>query len=314
MKNILNIIVHDFRRLTSSVVALVILMGIIVIPCLFAWFNILSNDDPFEPESTSRIPVAVATEDSGAEMLGMSINVGEIFIDTINGDHTIGWEIVEDKDQAVKGVKAGDYYAAIVVPEDFSENVMSFATGELKHPKVLFYENEKTNAIAPKITEKVGDVLEEEIDNAFIDTLGSYITEAANAANAAGLSPQDVFSDLSSTMDTLNADLGNTLVTVRAAAGLSDAAGDLLAASDNLIDSSEEALGLGEELLKSSEGEIPEKADTTSVKEVVKGITALLSKDLSKTESDLASVRNDMNKYNQFVQKNLSKDNLWLRV
>ena len=181
MKNILNIIVHDFRRLTSSVVALVILMGIIVIPCLFAWFNILSNDDPFEPESTSRIPVAVATEDSGAEMLGMSINVGEIFIDTINGDHTIGWEIVEDKDQAVKGVKAGDYYAAIVVPEDFSENVMSFATGELKHPKVLFYENEKTNAIAPKITEKVGDVLEEEIDNAFIDTLGSYITEAANA-------------------------------------------------------------------------------------------------------------------------------------
>jgi putative membrane protein len=170
MRNILSIIVHDFRRLTASVVVLVVLMGIIVVPCLFAWLNILSNWDPFEPESTGRIPVAVATEDEGAEMLGMNINVGEKFIDAVNGNDMIGWDIVEDKEDAINGVHAGDYYAAVIIPGDFSQKVMSFTSGDLEHPKVLFYENEKTNAIAPKITDRVRDVLKEEIDKAFVDT------------------------------------------------------------------------------------------------------------------------------------------------
>lgn len=305
MRNILNIIVHDFKRLTSSVVALVILMGIVVVPCIFAWFNILSNWDPFEPESTGKIPVAVVSEDSGTDMLGLNINVGEKFIDAVNGNDMINWQILEDKDQAVKGVYAGDYYAAVVVPEDFSENVMSFASGEMQHPKIQFYENEKKNAIAPKITGRVQEVLEEEIDKAFVDTIGQYITEAASAAQSAGIDPQDAFSDLSDTMNELSADLGSSVAMVQAAAGLSDAAGDLMNASDDLINSSEDTLELGEQLLESAEGRIPEKADTTSVSKVIDEITSVLEADLSKIDSDLTAVRKDMGKYNQFVENKL---------
>ena len=307
MRNILNIIVHDFKRLTSSVVVLVILMGIIVVPCLFAWFNIISNWDPFEPESTGRIPVAVATEDEGAEMLGMNINVGEKFIDAVNGNDMIGWDIVEDKEDAINGVHAGDYYAAVIIPRDFSQKVMSFTSGDLEHPKVLFYENEKTNAIAPKITDRVRDVLKEEIDKAFVDTIGQYITEAAKAAEQAGLDPQDAFSDLSDTMNDLSANLEGSVSMIRAAAGLSDAAGNLLKASDDLINGSEDTLELGEQLIDSAEGRIPEKADTASVEKVIDEITSLLSKDLAKIDSDLSAVRNDMEKYNQFVQNDLEK-------
>ena len=187
MRNVLNIIVHDFRRLTASVVALVILMGLVVVPCLFAWLNILSNWDPFEPESTSRVPVAVVSTDKGADMLGMEINVGEKFIDAVNGNDMLGWHVMSDKDKAIDGVYAGRYYAAVVIPEDFSDKIMSFTTGNLEHPQILFYENEKTNAIAPKITDKVRETLKEQIDETFVDTLGSYITEAADAADAAGL-------------------------------------------------------------------------------------------------------------------------------
>ena len=305
MRNILNIIVHDFRRLTSSVVALVILMGIIVVPCLFAWFNTLSNDDPFKPQSTGRIPVAVVSEDEGTEMLGLDINVGEKFIDAVNGNDMIGWDVLEDKGKAIEGVYAGDYYAAVIVPEEFSENVLSFSKGEMRHPKILFYENEKTNAIAPKITGKVREVLEEEIDRAFVDTIGSYITEAANAAKAAGLDPQDAFGDLSSTMTDLSTDLEGALVMVRGAAGLSDAAGTLLKASDDLIGSSEDTLGLAEELLESAEGRIPEKADTTNVQNVIDKITEQLSKDLDKIDSDLSSAEGSVEQFNQYIDNDL---------
>ena len=300
-----DIIVHDFRKLTSSVVALVILMGIIVVPCLFAWFNILSNDDPFKPQSTSRIPVAVATEDEGAQMLGMHINVGEKFIDAVNGDDNVGWEVLDAKEKAVEGVRAGDYYAAVIIPEDFSEDVLSFCTGELRHPVILFYENEKTNAIAPKITDKVGSVLEEEANQAFIDTIGSYITEAAYSAQAAGKDPQDAFRDLSDTMGQLDANLESAMVIVRSASGISDAAATLLEASDDLIDSSQDTIALGEQLLDSAEEDIPQKADTTSAEKAVKDIIALLSKDLTKISEDLEPARNNMDKYNQYVQNEL---------
>ena len=307
MRNILNIIVHDFRRLTSSVVAMVILMGIIVVPCLFAWFNIFSNDDPFKPAATGRIPVAVFSEDEGTDMLGLYINVGEKVTETLDANDMIGWKIVKSKDKAIDGVYAGDYYAAVIVPSDFSSDIMSFTSGNMQHPQLLFYENEKTNAIAPKITDKVREVLEEEVDNTFINTIGQYITEAAKAAESAGLDPQDAFSDLSETMRGLETDLQNSVVMIRAAAGLSDAAGDLLNASDELLDSSESTLALGEQLLESAEEKIPEKGDASSAEKVIDELTALLSKDLSKISSDLTSIRNDMDKYNSFIQNDLEK-------
>lgn len=307
MKNILKVIAHDFRRLTSSVVALVILMGIIVVPCLFAWFNILSNWDPFQPESTGRIPVAVVSEDEGAEMLGMKVNVGEKFLDVVNGNDMIGWDTSVNKKQAIKGVRAGDYYAAVILPEDFSGRMLSFASGQMQHPKILFYENEKKNAISPKITGTISEVLKQEIDKTFVATVGQYITEAATAAKEAGLEPEAVFGDLSSRLRDLSSELDSSISMVKAAAGLSDAAGDLLTASDELIQSSEGTIELGEEMLKSAEDRIPEKADTSSIEKTIHDITSLLSKDLSKISGDLSSVRNDMNKYNKFVQKDLAR-------
>ncbi len=305
MRNILNIIVHDFRRLTASVVALVILMGLVVVPCLFAWLNILSNWDPFEPASTGRVPVAVVNTDEGTDMLGMEINVGEKFIDAVGGNDMIGWKILSDKDKAIDRVYAGEYYAAVIIPEDFSDKIMSFTSGDLQHPVILYYENEKTNAIAPKITDKVRDTLKEEIDATFVDTLGSYITEAADAADAAGLDPQTAFSDLSDKMTDLSMDLEGSIAMVRAFSGLSEAANDLLKASDELIGSSESALDLGEQILGSEEEKIPEKVDTTSVRNVINELTTLLTKDLDKIDSDLSSVRDDMGKYNDFVQNKL---------
>ena len=308
MRNILSIIIHDFRRLTASVVAMVILMGIIVIPCLFAWFNIFSNDDPFKPEATGRIPVAVYSEDEGTEMLGLHINVGEKVTETLKSNDMIGWDIVDDEDKAIKGVYAGDYYAAVIVPENFSSDIMSFTTGDLKHPQLLFYENEKTNAIAPRITDRIREVMEEEADRAFINTIAQYITEAADAAEAAGLDPEKAFSDLSEQMRQLETDLESSVVTIRAAAGLSAAAGDLLKASDELIGNSESTLALGEKLLDSAEGKVPKKGNASSVEKVIDELTSLLSRDLSKVSSDLTSIRNDMNKYNSFFQTDLNKE------
>lgn len=307
MKNILNIIKQDFRGLTGSVVGIVILIGLIVVPCLFAWFNILSNWAPFEQDMTGRVSVAVAVEDEGVEMMGMEINVGDKFREAVEANHDINWVFEDSRKSAVKGLRAGDYYAAIVVPEDFTENIMSFSTGNLERPVIQYYENEKKNAIAPRITDVVQSTLQEEIDAAFVQTLGKYASEALKAADATGLDPKKVFQDLGDTMDTLSGDLETTVSLVRAAAGLSAAADDLLQASDKLIGSSADTLALSNSLLKDTEKRIPDSVNTKPVTDAVAKEAALLSGDMDTLSGHLTKARGGVKKFNTFVDKRLSK-------
>lgn len=305
MRNILKIIAGDFKRLTSSVVSIVILMGICIVPCLFTWFNIFSNWDPFEPEATGRIPVAVVNDDEGADMLGLHVNVGDMMTEKLAGIDMIGWQFIDDKEKALEKTRAGDCYATFVIPEGFSRELMSVTTGELEHPKLEYYTNEKTNAIAPKITDKVRTTLEEEVDAVFVGTIGKYVTEAGDAADALGLEPEDVFGDLGETMDDLNRDLDGVIALVGAAAGISDAANDLLKASNSLISSSENALNAGENLLDAGEEALPDKKETKPAASAIRKEAKIIAKGLGQLEADLSEVSGDMDTFNDFVEEDL---------
>ena len=69
MKSIWGIFKLDICHATRNVIAVIVSMGLVVVPALYAWFNILSNWDPYGTASTSRISVAVASEDAGCEVL-----------------------------------------------------------------------------------------------------------------------------------------------------------------------------------------------------------------------------------------------------
>ena len=163
MKNIWNIFRADWRRLTASVVAVVVLLGLCLVPCLYAWFNILSNWDPYGTASTSRISVAVASEDAGCEVLGLEVNIGALVLQGLESNDQMGWVFVDSRAEALDEVESGDYYAALIVPEEFTEDFVSILSGDLRHPQIQYYENEKKNAIAPKITSKAKTAVQEQI-------------------------------------------------------------------------------------------------------------------------------------------------------
>lgn len=125
MKNIFGIFRADFRRISNSVVASVVIIGLCLVPCLYAWFNILSNWDPYGEASTSNIKVAVANEDRGAKLMGMELNIGTLVMDGLAANHQLGWVFVDDRQQALEGVYSGDYYAALIVSKDFTRDFIS---------------------------------------------------------------------------------------------------------------------------------------------------------------------------------------------
>ncbi|MBF1017509.1 MAG: YhgE/Pip domain-containing protein, partial [Lachnospiraceae bacterium] len=104
MRKVFKIFRRDAGRIWSNVVAVVVVMGLCVLPSLYAWFNILSNWDPYGPESTSHLKVAVVNEDEGADLGGGRLNIGNIVIDKLKGNASIGWQFVESREKAKEGV------------------------------------------------------------------------------------------------------------------------------------------------------------------------------------------------------------------
>lgn len=210
MKNILKIIESDIKRLRTNVVAIVVLIGLTVIPSLYAWFNILSNWDPYEADATSRIKVAIATEDLGVEIEGVKLNMGDNIAQALHENDTIGWVFTDKASEAVKGVESGEYYAALVIPEDFSNDMISFITGDLNHPKLEYYCNQKKNAIAPKITDKAKTAVKEQVNATFISTIAETLIDKGSDISYSGNWSQLTDNEDASVIDVLTLRLSET--------------------------------------------------------------------------------------------------------
>lgn len=186
MKNIFKVFWNDAKHIGRNVVALVVVMGLAILPSLYAWFNILSNWDPYGSESTSNIKVAVAYDDEGVNISGLDINISSNIIEALKTNDTIGWVFTDTTDEAIEGVWAGDYYAALIMPEDFSKDMVSFLADNMTHPEIIYYTNQKKNAIAPKITDKAKTAVQQQVNATFISTLTEAIMKSADIADNIG--------------------------------------------------------------------------------------------------------------------------------
>ena len=211
MKNIIKVFLNDCKHIGRNVVALVVVMGLAVLPSLYAWFNILSNWDPYGPESTSNIKVAVAYDDTGINISGMDINISTNIVEALKTNDTIGWVFTDSTDEAIDGVWSGDYYAALIMPADFSKDMVSFLADNMTHPEIIYYTNQKKNAIAPKITDKAKTAVQQQVNATFISTLTEAIMKSADVADNIG-NKNKADSTLESGSDSMNNSLIDILI------------------------------------------------------------------------------------------------------
>ena len=108
MRNIFKIFFADVKRISTNVVAVVVILGLCILPSLYAWFNILSNWDPYGPSATRNLKIAVASDDEGVTILGNSVNVGSSVISALESNTTMGWVFTDTTDEAIDGVYDSD--------------------------------------------------------------------------------------------------------------------------------------------------------------------------------------------------------------
>jgi len=177
VKNIFRIYIRDLQNIITNWVAIVVMLGLMILPSLYAWFNIESSWDPYA--NTKSISVAVVNKDKAAVFKGQSINVGQELVNKLKINKNIGWKFVDEK-EAEKGVKYGKYYASVMIPEDFSYKILSITRDKQEKPTLIYSVNEKSNAVAPKITSKGVTTVQNEVTKTFVKTVNGIIFEIFN--------------------------------------------------------------------------------------------------------------------------------------
>lgn len=257
MRVILRLVGRDVRHATRNLMACIVVFGLVVIPSLFTWFNVIASWDPFA--NTSNLKVAVASTDTGYEsdLIPVRINVGEQVLSALRANDDLDW-VITTEDDAIDGTKSGAYYAAIVLPPSFSTDMMTFYVDDAEHTDIALYTNEKKNALAPKITGQGADGVSAQITETFTQTLSEialsllsslsdYLTDDDTQAaltrlqaRVASLSTQ--LRSSAQTADMFSALFDSSIPVVNSASRLVDTAGSAFSDASDAVGSGSDAV------------------------------------------------------------------------
>lgn len=236
--------------------------GLSILPALYAWFNIFSNWDSYEPAATSQLKVAVASDDAGAEIMGLSLNVGDSVLEALGANTTIGWVFPETTEEALEGVKNSDYYAALIIPETFTQEMLGFIDGEVDHPTIYYYENKKKNGIAPKITGKAKNAVQEQVNATFVSTVAEAVMKAGNALSMANASGQV---SVTGSLDSVQAQLQDYVVMLQSFQSIMSSAEMIMATSRNMLPDMDNVLENGRNTMIGMQTMINSSVDAVDV-------------------------------------------------
>lgn len=238
MKNIWQLFTADLKAIKSNVISLIVVIGLLLTPALYAWFNILGFWDPYS--ATDNLEVAVTNTDAGysSDLFPSTINAGEQVISALRADHEFKW-VFTDRAAAVDGVESGQYYAAIVIPEQFSADLLSIFSGNIEHADIIYYTNQKENAVAPKVTAVGATNLSVAINQAFTKSVASVALDTTSSLMSfvSGDGVATYGRNLTQNLSQAISDLGQAQTEATAFADLIDATSGVASTASDILHS-----------------------------------------------------------------------------
>ena len=175
--NITKIFRLDTERISKNFIALVVLIGISILPSLYAWVNIKACWDVYD--NTKYIPVAVVNNDQPVSLRGNTVCVGNQIVEQLKKNDKIKWIFTTQSD-ADLGILDSTYYAMIEIPSDFSEKLLTLLTENPEKPEIIYKVDTKANPVASKITSTANSSLIQQVTNEFVETVNETVYTTIN--------------------------------------------------------------------------------------------------------------------------------------
>ena len=185
---------EEFKALIKSPKLWVTMIGVALVPALYNLSFLGSMWDPYG--SLDNLPVAVVNKDKTATLNDKKLTIGDDMVDSMSINKALDYHFVSQK-KADKGLKDGDYYMVITLPEDLSEKASSLLTDNPKKLNIKYQTTAGRSFVASKMSESAMTKLK--------DTVSENITETYTKA---------VFKSMSGLQDGLQeaSDGGNELL------------------------------------------------------------------------------------------------------
>lgn len=185
---------EEFKALIKSPKLWVTMIGVALVPALYNLSFLGSMWNPYG--SLDNLPVAVVNKDKTATLNDKKLTIGDDMVDSMSINKALDYHFVSQK-KADKGLKDGDYYMVITLPEDLSEKASSLLTDNPKKLNIKYQTTAGRSFVASKMSESAMTKLK--------DTVSENITETYTKA---------VFKSMSGLQDGLQeaSDGGNELL------------------------------------------------------------------------------------------------------
>ena len=288
MKKIFQIYLADLKRISTNVVAIVIIMGLGIIPALYAWFNIMSNWDPYGEEATSQMHIAVYSEDEGMSVGDLKLCMGDSVIKGLKENDAIGWIFTDSSKEALEYVYSGKCYAAFIVPKDFSADMLSFLSSEPVNPQIEYYENSKKNAIATKITSKVKTTVQQSVNSSMVSTITKIASKSGELIVGDGKSGDNLAGTVVDKLKDMDTTLSTYAGMLDTFAMLTDSADSLIGSTQSLLPSVQGLIDGGQSSVSGMQSSVLSGAQTAQT------ITQMVDISLSNINSQLDVLENSI--------------------
>ena len=275
----------DLRRVFSNVVTGLIVLGLVMMPSIFSWYNVVAAWDVFG--NTGNLKVAVANTDDGykSDLVPLEMNVGEQVVSALRANDQLDWVFTSEED-AIDGARSGKYYAAVVIPSSFSKDMMTFYDDDVEHAEIVYYTNEKKNAVSPKVTDQGADQVSYQVNMVFAETLSKTALAIAES-----LMQYADSSDVNGAIGKLANHVGTMGTQMSQTASVLDTYATLMGSSQSLVDSSSNLLGQARSSVDDVSATAGQgKESVSSIADAMEQSSAALSEALQKSSESYGAV------------------------
>jgi putative membrane protein len=143
----------------------VALVFVLIIPLLYGAIYLTANWDPYG--RLDQLPVAVVDHDQPVTYEGKEVHAGQDFVDNLTAKKDFAYAAV-DEPEALRGLREGDYYLAIVVPADFSAHLISGAGDDPERAQIMLRRNDANGFVIGSITARAQDSIARAVDESAV--------------------------------------------------------------------------------------------------------------------------------------------------
>ena len=289
MKTMWTIYRADLSRARRSLITIVVVFGLVVIPSLFTWFNVAASWNPFSNTRSLRIAIANTDEGYKSDLVPLHINIGDQVVAALRTNENFDW-VIASEEGAIEGTRSGEYYAAIVIPAEFSQDMLTFFDGDATSAPMTYYVNEKKNGISPKLAGQGAQSVSAQVNQVFTQTLAEIALDTATSMGEALSSPSAV-----GAVTNLDTRVQTIATRLRTAADSADSYSSMVSSSIALIDSTNTLIS------NVSTATSPAKSAATSADAGTSGLTAAATAAIASVSSAIESSKTSLDSLSSAV-------------